>query len=136
MTDEVEIPFPEAKGEQPPPGTYRNVLIRRVTYMGVVTTDFKDKHDAPVKKPMIETELEFSIAGKPLIWTRQFTLTVSNKGSLFPLYLAATGVPPAVGGPGAKAMEHKYVDMGIKHEAGNNGGMWAKIEWATAPSGK
>ena len=33
-------------------------------------------------------------------------------------------------------MEGKYVDLGIKHEPGQNGGMWAKIEWATAPSQK
>lgn len=130
-----EIPFPESSGEQPPPGTYRNVLIKKVTYLGVVTTDFKDKHDLPIKKPMIEIEFQFSIAGKPLICKRQFTLTVSNKGSLFPIFLATTGEPPAVGGPGAKTMEGKYADMGIKHEA-QNGGMWAKIEWTTAPSQK
>jgi hypothetical protein len=136
MADEVEIPFPEAKGEQPPPGTYRNVAIKSVKYLGTVTTDFKDKHGAPIAKPMVELEFEFSIAGKPLIWTRQFTLTVSSKGSLFPIYLAATGEPPAFGGPGAKKMEGKYVDLGIKHEPATNGGTWAKIEWTTAPSGK
>lgn len=110
--------------------------IKSVKYLGVVTTDFKDKHGAPVAKPMVELEFEFSIAGKPLIWTRQFTLTVSNMGSLFPIFLAATGEPPAVGGPGAKAMQGRLVDVGIRHEPGTNGGTWAKIEWTTAPSGK
>ena len=134
MTDELEIPFPESSGEQPPAGTHRNVLVKSVKYLGVVTTNFKDKHDAPVKKPMLETEFQFTVADRPLIWKRQFTLTTSSKGSLFPLFLAATGQPPAVGGPGAKTMEGKHVDMGIKHEPSNNGGSWAKIEWVTAPS--
>jgi hypothetical protein len=85
---------------------------------------------------MLEVSFEFTVADKPLVWKRQFTLTTSSKGSLFPLYLAATGQPPAVGGPGAQAMQDRRVDMGIKYEqSGNNGGgSWAKIEWVTAPS--
>jgi hypothetical protein len=130
------IPFPESKGDQPPAGTHRNVLVKFVKSLGVVTSaQFKDKNGNPVSKPMLEVSLEFKVADKPLVWTRQFTLTASAKGALFPLYLAATGMPPAVGGPGAKAMEGKHVDMGIKYEPRQNGnGSWAKIEWVSAPA--
>ena len=130
-----EILFPESK-EQPPAGTNRGVKIAKVSYLGVVTsTQFKDKTGNPTQKPMLEVSFEFKVGDRLLTWTRQFTLTASSKGALFPLYLAATGMPPAVGGPGAKAMEGKYVDLGIKYEpAQNGGGSWPKIEWVTAPT--
>jgi hypothetical protein len=135
MPIDGEIPFPEANGEQPPPGTYRGVLIKSVKNLGIVTSStFKDKNGDPAKKPMIELELQFTVVDKLLVWKRRFTLTTSSKGALFPLFLAATGKPPTVGGPGAQTMQGKCVDLGIKHEPGQNG-VWAKIEWATAPSG-
>ena len=136
MGDNPEvIPFPENSGEQPPAGTHRGVLIKAVKNLGVVTSStFKDKNGNPTKKPMIEIEFQFTVADRPLIWKKQFTLTTSSKGSLFPLFLAATGKPPAVGGPGAQTMAGKYVDMGIKYEPAQNGGSWPKMEWATTPT--
>lgn len=136
MAEEV-IAFPESSGEQPPAGSHRNVLAKSVKPLGIVTsTIYKDKHGNPTKKAMVEVELQFTVEGKPLIWKREFTLTTSKKGSLFPLFLAATGQPPTHGGPGAETMVGKYVDMGIKYEPGQNGSSWAKIEWVTAPTQK
>ena len=136
MADNAEvIPFPENSGEQPPAGTHRCVLVKAVKNLGVVATQFKDKNGAPTQKPMIEVSFEFTVADKPLVWRRQFTLTTSSQGALFPLFLAATGQPPTFGGPGAQAMAGKRVDMGIKYEqSGNGGGSWARIEWISAPA--
>jgi hypothetical protein len=51
MSEEV-INFPESSGEQPPAGANRNVLIKSVKSLGIVTsTTFKDKAGNPVKKP-------------------------------------------------------------------------------------
>jgi hypothetical protein len=136
MTDNPEvIPFPENSGEQPPAGTHRGVLVKAVKNLGVVATQFKDKNGAPTQKPMIEVSFEFTVADRPLVWKRQFTLTTSSKGALFPLFLATVGQPPAFGGPGAQTMMGKRVDMGIKYEPGQNGnGSWPKMEWVSAPS--
>jgi hypothetical protein len=137
MSDNPEvIPFPESSGEQPPAGIHRNVLIKLVKNLGIVTSDiFKDKNGNPTKRPMIEVSFEFTVADRLLVWKRQFTLTTSSKGSLFPLYLAAVGQAPAVGGPGAEAMQDRRVDLSIKYEpAQNGGGSWPKMEWVTAPT--
>jgi len=101
----------------------------------LTSATFKDKNGAPVSKPTLEVSFEFMVAGKPLAWKRQFTLTTSSKGALFPLFLAATGQPPAFGGPGAEGMAGKRVDMGIKYEPNQNGGgSWPKLEWVSVPS--
>jgi hypothetical protein len=137
MSDNPEaIFFPDSSGEQPPAGVHRNVLIKSVKYLGIVTSGtFKDKNGNPVSKPMLEVSLEFKVADKLLVWKRQFTLTASPKGALFPLFLAAVGQTPAVGGPGAQAMQDRRVDLSIKYEpAQNGGGSWPKIEWVTAPT--